>query len=160
MLSCVCCCLLLSWNDVPLPDQPRAIIRVAQTLQPAIDDLLANSPTFAAQWRDVLANPSLYVTISHATLPMGCRAQTKIGRYGAGVIRVAMTIGDAAHARELVAHELEHLREYLEGGHRTHVTTRGPAGRWTDAKGRVETARALETERRVREELLVSTARP
>ena len=127
---------------------------------PAINRLRRDSPTFRRQCDRIAAAPQLLVTIeSEPPRPLlRPAALTQVVRYENGRIRATVRIPASSRTEELIAHELEHVLEQLDG-----IDLRAKARlRATgvhscdcgDVKAAVyETARAVSAERRVAREL-------
>jgi len=93
-------------------------IRVTPVLQPCVDVMLQRSRTFRSLYRALDRRGDLRVSILMGERPAagrsGRRAETTIRR--AGSRRDATVIlFDPEHPVELIAHELEHVREQAEG---------------------------------------------
>jgi hypothetical protein len=99
--------------------------------------------------------PNLSVTIKRA-IPAGegTRASTQITTLQQGRIFATVHLGPAADETELLAHELEHIIEQLDGVDLAAMAKRRGTGVWTisDA-GYFETERARAVGRQVADEL-------
>jgi len=97
----------------PLPEN----IRVSEALRPSIVMLAAKSPTFRRQCAKIAASPNVYVGVAMATTSLGpgTRAHAVARRYETGILIVSVQIPPASEYIELVAHELEHVTELIEG---------------------------------------------
>lgn len=74
-------------------------------------------------------------------------------RYQYGFIDATVRLRSLPQAEELIAHELEHVLEYIDGVNLREAWRRDPREVWLGADGRFETARAIDTGRRVAAEL-------
>lgn len=122
----------------------------AGMLQPVAIGLLQRSPTFQKQCERIAGTAALRVSIRvvHAT-PSG-RAQTTITRYEAGALRAEVWIQFGEDYYELLAHELEHVLEQVDGVVLEDEMVARRA--WLTDGGAFETKRASEAGLRVRQE--------
>jgi hypothetical protein len=85
----------------------------AGALRPLIEDMLQRSPTFRHQCRR-LVNPRLgSISITHETL-RGARALTEM-KMVSGRLTALVRLGTGDNDVELIAHEIEHVIEQLDG---------------------------------------------
>jgi len=126
---------------------------------PAIARLLRDSPTFRRQCARIAAAPQLRVTIESEPPRPAQRpaALTHLSRHETGAMRAVVRIPSTVRAPELIAHELEHVLEQLDG-----IDLRAKARLKStgvhdcecgDRSAVYETARAISIERRVAGEL-------
>lgn len=90
---------------------------VTKLYAPVIEQLLRDSPTFRRQCARIAAAPQLLVTIvaePPRTL-QGPAALTYVARYEAGRLKAEVRVPTNARTAELIAHELEHVLEQLDG---------------------------------------------
>jgi hypothetical protein len=80
------------------------------------------------------------------------RARGVVHRLAPGVVIANIVINDPAEATELLAHELEHVLEQVDGVDLKHAATRGEAHQLAD--GAFETARAISAGKQVAGEVL------
>ena len=95
-----------------------ANIRTTPAMRGAIMPLLARSPTLRAQCERIAAASRTYVSIdvSVARFSTETRARSTARRSLSGVLFVAVEIPVASQDfAELVAHELEHVTEFIDG---------------------------------------------
>ncbi len=71
------------------------------------------------------------------------RARCVIARYEFGRIVATVRIASFENVAELVAHELEHVSEYVDGVNYRQSWNRGESGVWMDGNGHFETSRAI-----------------
>ena len=140
-------------------------LMVARLYQPTIEQLLRDSPTFRRQCARVAAAPQLRVMIESEP-PQGLHrraAVTHVSRYDAGRIVARVLVPTSTRTPELIAHELEHVLEQLDG-----VDLRAKARLKTtgvhacdsgDTTPAYETPRAVYAERRVALELEAASRR-
>jgi hypothetical protein len=156
-------------HDVPLdaPAEPPALptgfpknIVVQPELRATIVRLWAGSPTFRAQCLKIGAK-SLYrvaVTLDPVlALNSNYRAQCTLRVYSTGFVSARVTIPSSRDLDELIAHELEHIVEHIEGVDVRRNLSRSGTGAWDAGRGRIETVRATRAGRQVRDELLAET---
>jgi Tol biopolymer transport system component len=107
------------------------------------------SPTFKRQCLRLAAEPTLNVTLSaDAQERSSARAVTSMSFKSGALIRANVVLFSIADAPELIAHEIEHVIEQLDG-----IALTGECGRITGHDGRIETCRAVEAGRRVAREV-------
>lgn len=113
--------------------------------------LLQHSAGFRQQCTRIAASRVLRVTLRIGSIgDERARAQTVINRYEAGGIRAEVTFRFSEDYLELLAHELEHVLEQVDG---VRLGSEVAAGRaWRLSSGAYETARALEAGVRARQE--------
>jgi hypothetical protein len=99
-------------------DELPANIRTTPALRAAIMPLVARSPTLRAQCARIAAASRTYVSIdvSAGRFSAETRARSTARRYPSGVLFVDVEIPVASQDfAELVAHELEHVTEFIDG---------------------------------------------
>jgi hypothetical protein len=145
------------------PGLPRNVL-IESSFSDAVNLMLVGSATFRTQCdrlRDV--EPLIvYVRLDRdAAVPASrrSRAEGVIQRYQFGRIKATVTLWSDEHAVELIAHELEHVIEYMEGVdyRRLALTFRG--GVWNDGSDRFETNRAIQAGARVAAEVARARSR-
>lgn len=122
----------------------------AGMLQPVAIGLLQRSPTFQKQCERIASAVVLRVSIRVVYATASGRAQTTITRYDTGALRAEVLIRFGEDYYELLAHELEHVLEQVDGvvlrdemlAHRA----------WLTDNGAFETKRAFEIGMRARQE--------
>ena len=87
----------------------------AGMLQPVAIGLLQRSPTFQKQCERIASALALRVTLRVVLAPPSGRAQTTITRYDTGALRAQVLIRFGEDYYELLAHELEHVLEQVDG---------------------------------------------
>jgi hypothetical protein len=104
-------------------------LQVERDLRPAVTVLLARSRTLRAQCQRIAASPATRVTVVLAMSPMDAatRARSIARRYESGLLVVEVQLPPASRDfAELLAHELEHVTELIEGvDFPQRATTRG-----------------------------------
>jgi hypothetical protein len=110
-----------------------------------IEDLIARSPTLQRQCRIIAAARDVVVSLSSVRRASAwCRARTSFTRDRTGVIRAAIDIPVSIDFGELLAHELEHVIEQMEGINLRQMARTGNRGVWEVAPNVFETARAVD----------------
>ena len=92
-------------------------IHVTEALQPVVAEMLTASATFKRQWQAIEKRELVHVAIFLGNFPLTatCRARTEIRRYSSGLLVAVIHIGIGEDHVELLAHELEHVLEQIEG---------------------------------------------
>lgn len=85
--------------------------------RPVVDAMLRGSPTFRRQCMRISAEPALTVrvTIPPMARRSDLRAETHLTRNAAGHLTATVEISPFEDLEELIAHELEHVIEQLDG---------------------------------------------
>ena len=97
-------------------DAPAANLTVSSLFTDIVDDMLRRSPTFRRQCQKLAAAPHVRVLVqSTARARDRMDAWTTITRDAAGRLNATVSIAQPARAAELVAHELEHVLEQIDG---------------------------------------------
>jgi hypothetical protein len=133
-------------------------IIVDRTFEAIVAHMLQRSPTFRAQCTDLGGVAVLRVRLvlrsqgppfsrSHS------RAEAMIRKYEYGRIDALVRLPSADNAAELIAHELEHVREVVEGTNYHRLSFISGTGIWMTASGHFETARATTVGERVAAEV-------
>jgi Tol biopolymer transport system component len=137
------------------PDNSLPSNLKAGVFQPVVEKMWQASPTFRRQCERLAAERSLTVRLRaegfHAST--ATRARTEISRTGASLTFADVVVLDSRDAIELIAHEIEHLIEQIDGVQ----LTRDGCGGGGSREGPSETCRAIEAGRQVARE--VSEAR-
>jgi hypothetical protein len=143
-------------EERPEPQIPRNI-RLDAWLTPVVASMLRDSPTFRAQCARLQDVTRVRITVTMtprgASRERTCRAECVIRRYEYGFVDAVVRLPSTSHATELIAHELEHVLEYLEGVNYQAVSRRHSHEVWRISDGRFETARAIDAGRQVAAEM-------
>jgi hypothetical protein len=144
-------------------DLPANII-IDTTLTDVAVEMLRDSQTFRSQCQRLGMVRLLQVRVSLDSEPRThsreeCRAMTIIRRYQFGRIEADVRLRTAIDSSMLIAHELEHIREYVEGMNYSVASVQDPTRVWISAQGHYETSRAIETGERVASEMSRARAR-
>jgi len=139
------------------PDLP-ANITLHDTLKDVVLDMLQGSNTFRQQCRRLGMIRELVVRISlEPETRWGGRAQCNatglIKRYRYGRIEADVRLLTLTNVPSLIAHELEHIREYVEGMNFLATSVQYPRRVWMTPQGHYETARAIEAGDQVASEM-------
>lgn len=109
------------------------------------------SPTFRRQCVRLAGHPNLTVQVERATVARGARAVTRLSREPDGRLHAAVRIGPGRDFVELVAHEIEHVVEWIDGVNHRLAGSAGTSGVVATALG-YETTRATRAGRTVADE--------
>src|SRR5262245_8475315 len=91
-------------------------LTVPSGFRPAIDQMLARSPMFRRQCLRLAAAPQLAIVVRMAhPLTAGPRARTQISQADGGRLIATVEINPLGDFMELLAHEIEHVIEQLDG---------------------------------------------
>ena len=132
-----------------------ANLEVASVFRPFLDKMWQTSPTFRGQWRRLAAGSGVRVSLLVENLPRPAstsNARTVLRHQGGGsLVSAHVYLKPSVNAAELIAHEMEHILEQLDG-----VDLQAQAGNgvvWKADDGAFETRRAIEAGRRVAREI-------
>ena len=114
------------------------------------------SPTFRRQCQRIGRDRTLTVHVHpfHQTRTAAATTQL-VHRRGSGLV-ADLYLGQLDRVVELLAHELEHIVERLEGIDVVQMTRRVPQLVWSTADGRYETRRAIRSGRTVASEVAMA----
>jgi hypothetical protein len=118
----------------------------------------AHSPTFREQCRKLAAAGAIVIVTSDSTKRV-LRAETRIWKMRDGVTFARTRVRPTENVVELIAHELEHVIECVEGVRYLLEAGRGNSGVFLTA-GAYETHRAIETGHRVAHEVRHASKAP
>lgn len=119
---------------------------IDEALRSRVEESVALSPTLRRQFSVIGgALAVVEVRVSLAPLMALRRAETTISRYQSGFIRARVVVPSGVDFVELLAHELEHVVEQIEGVDLAAVARAGGANQ--DASGFFETVRARDAGR-------------
>jgi hypothetical protein len=140
----------------PLSSIPKNI-RVDSALITVVDSMLLHSPTFRAQCARLQDVTCLRIRLSVDLKRIGrrnsSRADCAIRRYEYGFIDATVQLRSLSQTAELIAHEFEHVLEYLEGVDHRAESRRDHREVWMVEDSRFETTRAIDAGRRVAAEV-------
>ena len=130
----------------PLPEFNRPLnIRIDPLLEPLVVKLLRKSPTVRRQWDAIGASRLVRVSLISSPLlreSTAARARTGVSRYAFGAVRAVVELPSAVDITELLAHELEHVLEQVEGLDLPALAKNGSPGVQELGRGVYETDRA------------------
>jgi len=129
-------------------------LKASAAYQSLVDAMLVRSPTFRRQCARIAAAPYLSVII-RSDPPVGTRARalTEIQRLSGGRVEAFVKVGFSAETGELIAHEIEHILEQLDGVDLpVKARLRGSGVRRLAELEAYETTRAIVTGQRVARE--------
>jgi hypothetical protein len=101
-----------TWHQLP------SNIRTTDDLRPIIEDLLARSNTLREQSAriSIATRTWVSITLSAARFPSLTRARSTARKYHTGLLVVDVELPSASQDfAELLAHELEHVTEFIDG---------------------------------------------
>lgn len=134
-------------------DRPPANLLVPSPYDDLVSRMWQRSPAFRRQARRIAEEPALVVRVQITPLKPGARATTRVTRE-AGSIEALINIRDAAAFVELLAHELEHILEQLDGLDLAAAARRARNAVWVGGDGAFETVRAIHVGEQVAAEVL------
>jgi hypothetical protein len=139
-----------SYDDVTMPRN----LTVTNLYQAVVEEMLRRSPTFRRQCARIARASDLTIDLRSDAGPGRRRANawTTIQRQPDGRLHAVMTITPAGAAHELIAHELEHVIEQLDGVNLSEKVLVNASGvRHCDCGDTraYETTRAIQTGQRV-----------
>lgn len=119
-------------------------LMVPSAYQPAIDQMLARSPMFRRQCLRLAGAPQLSIVVRTLyPLAGGPRARAQISQADGGRLIATVEINPLGDFMELLAHEIEHIIEQLDGIDLAAKATVARSGVWSCADGTFETSRAV-----------------
>ena len=145
------------------PAEPTSIpqnVRVSPMLQPVFAMLLEKSATFRRQCSRIAAARHVRVTVLSAPSfqeQAPPRARASIARHVYGLIQAVIEIPVSPDLPELLAHELEHVIEQVDGVDLLALAAAGVGGVFEVDPGVFETARARAAGRAVLRDLFGET---
>jgi hypothetical protein len=102
--------------SVPDAVEPPANLSIPATYRVTVEQMLQRSPMFRRQCLRLAAAPHLEVTVRMLhPFASGPHARTQITQSADGRLLAAVEINPAGNFMELLAHELEHVIEQLDG---------------------------------------------
>ena len=131
---------------------------VAPVFRPFVDRMWQSSPTFRRQCARLAAGIRLRVSLLPEYLPdraLASNARTVLRHQDGSLVAALVHLKPSLNATELIAHEMEHILEQLDG-----VDLQAQAGNgvvWKSGDGTFETRRAIEAGRRVAREIMMGS---
>jgi hypothetical protein len=139
--------------DVACPSLP-ANISVAGVYRARIEELFSRSPTLLNQCRQIAAADRVVVRVSVARPQSCCRATATIRRSRDGQLCAEIALPVSPDFAELLAHELEHVVEQIEGVDLAALASSGQGGVYRVTNARFETVRARDAGRAAAREVI------
>jgi hypothetical protein len=127
------------------------------TLLGVVEDGWRRSPTLQRQCRQ-LSEARSVVELVWGRAESEIRALNRMKRLEDGIVVAHISIPPVSDAVELVAHELEHVLERVEGVDHRAESKRPGSGVW-ETRGRFESQRAIDAGRQAAQELRTTPSR-
>jgi hypothetical protein len=137
---------------------PPSNLRIDPALERVVERMWRTSPLFRAQCARIAEEPDLFVAVwyDNSAVSGGRRAVTTFVRHARRLVSAQVRLAHGHDPVELLAHELEHIVEQLDGVNLSvEVATGGPVRRARD--GSFETQRAIKAGLRVQREVRQGT---
>jgi hypothetical protein len=162
-----CSTFVAAGNGPPAPPlaSPTVLVRpsnlaAASVFQSSLDRMWRSSPTFNGQCRRLVAAPRLTVVLrlEERQRRPSFYARTVFERQDGALVAAHVFLSPTPNVVELIAHEVEHVLEQLDG-----VDLEAQAGSghvWKREDGAFETRRATEVGRRVAREVELGSGAP
>jgi hypothetical protein len=130
-------------------------IQVETLLRSVTTKMLEKSPTFKRQCHVIGASETIVVKVRvvPASRNTSTRATTTFRRYTSGLTIADVEIPAASPLVELLAHEFEHIAEYVEGVNLKALVRDRPEEAYQMRDGSFETSRAVDAGRAVVKEM-------
>ena len=135
---------------------PADNVQITAAYRQLVEEMLSRSPTFRRQYARLARTPLVSLGI-RASMPAGQRvgALTQMSTRGGDGLQAVVYVLPTTRTAELIAHELEHVIEFLDGVNlRNKSRLRSSGVRLTADKDTFETTRAVLTGERVAREVL------
>jgi hypothetical protein len=150
--------LAAPWSMVGVPALPCRVLAQSH-LRPLLDELWALSVTFRQQCRRLAGARAVVLLQGASAAETVWNAESRIGLQADGGVMARVRVRLGRESVEVIAHELEHVLERIDGVHLALDAMR-PASGTTLAGGAYETRRATEAGRRVAREVRQAAGRP
>lgn len=147
-----------SWSAVGMPPTLPCRVLAQPHLRALLDQLWAGSVTFRQQCRRLWGAGAVVVLQGASAAETVWNAESRIGLLDSGRVMARVRVRLGRESVEVIAHELEHVLERLDGIQLALDAMR-PGSGTTLAGGAFETRRATEAGRRVAKEVR-QAARP
>ncbi len=130
-------------------------LSVPGALRPLLEEVLRRSPTFRQQVQKLRHAPHVRMAIRYGDVSTWhvLRAESVVSRYEWGALQVDTTLYTARDVIEVIAHELEHVCEQIDGLDVRQLSQRRHSGVYTVGQ-HFETQRAIVIGRQVAREAL------
>lgn len=126
-------------------------VYVAPCLRDTIAMMLQHSPTFREQVATLARTTRLGMAIKLEASTKSQLAEATIRRFHSGLLLAVISIHSIVDKEELIAHEIEHVREQIEGLDLARLARTGKGVTWTGTT--YETERAINVGHRVGSEI-------
>ena len=136
--------LIVGAHDAPAAPGPPPNLVVPVSHRNLLRKMWEKSPTFRSQCERIARDARLTIRIH--LFPWKARlanASTRLATSPGAVLTADVYIGQHNRAVELIAHEIEHIIERLEGIDLIQIARRDPDVVWSSAEGEYETRRAI-----------------
>jgi hypothetical protein len=92
-------------------------LKVPGTLRPLLEEVMRRSPTFRHQMQELRSAPHVKMAISYGDVSSWhvLRAESTVSRYEWGALQIDTRLYTIRDVIEVVAHEMEHVCEQIEG---------------------------------------------
>jgi hypothetical protein len=125
---------------------------IASDLRPSVEVAWAHSPTFRSQCEQLAAAGTLVLLHRASSVQTPRQAESVIGVSADGITVARVLVRLNAETVELIAHELEHVLEHLDGVGLATAATRHRSGVTVEGNA-YETERAIKAGQRVAREV-------
>ncbi len=142
-------------TDSPASGRLPSNFKVPEKLQPVLEEVARRSPKFRGQLQELRHHPHVRMTLSYGNLSIWhvVRAESHVEKFEFGAVRIDTRLYTAEDVVDVIAHELEHVCEQIEGiDVRALAHQRGSGV--SDVGGHYETKRAVMAGHQVAEEAL------
>lgn len=130
-------------NEDQTCDRLPRNVQIYEMFRPTVQLLIEQSPTLQRQCRIIAAAVHVRIVIQTRSPEGGpARARATIARHEAGALRATIVLPISQDMPELLAHELEHVIEQIEGVDLAALARRDSSQATRDHQGTFETARA------------------
>lgn len=138
-----------AFEETPVIFPMPPTIQVESLLRSVTTRMLDKSPTFKRQCELIGASPAVVVKVVVVPAPRSSftRATTTFRRYTSGITIAEVEIPAASRFVELIAHEFEHISEYVEGVDLKTLARERPEKAFVLRDGSYETSRAVQAGR-------------
>jgi hypothetical protein len=133
-----------------------ANLTVPGTLRPLLEEVLRRSPTFRHQLLTLQHAPHVRMAISYGNVSTWhlLRAESTVSRYEWGALQVDTRLYTARDVVEVIAHEIEHVCEQIEGVDVRVLAQQRHSGVYAVGSHHFETRRAVLIGRQVAHEAM------
>ena len=135
---------LVLGESLPCGAQATRKIDMAPEVQHTVEQALEHSAIIRSQWSRIsdADNVMVYIHVLSEPFAADMRARTRVRKYTSGFLLAIVEIPSGEESVELLAHELEHVLEQIEGVNLRVLACTNPTAAWRRRDGAYETARA------------------